>query len=259
MKQLSVVIFTFFSLILNAQYALKDAIKFAVSNEYDKAIELYSLEIISKEADQDENVLSLYNERGDLFFAKKQFSEALMDYQTVVSRVKKGDNSNLLKGICGKLFCYLFLNEDQLAEEEFNYLVDEVALIGNDIENIEWIKNSPVHHYYKENIEGKRKKPCECKKMNQLFINQTQEIPADSPQEHCTTQYNGFAVACYVACSRVGNPFIQGICIGCIFGLEQVCMRCCKGDGFWKNCITPLRRLYHDPAHPESPAPHPYE
>lgn len=93
----------------------------------------------------------------------------------------------------------------------------------------------------------------------QFVTNQTLDIPPATPEENCQMQCNGYAIAAGFACSRVPNSIIQALCIGCIFGLEQICVRCCKGEGFWENCVKSLRRLYHDPEHPNNPAPHPFE
>lgn len=80
-----------------------------------------------------------------------------------------------------------------------------------------------------------------------------------TPEEYCQLQCRAYAVAAAYACGRVPLPALQFLCIGCIFGLEELCSRCCTGSGFWENCVTGLRRLFHDPEHPENPRPHPYE
>ncbi len=229
--------------------------------EYDGAIEIFS-EIIKERTEKStDDILTLYNQRGDLFFAQKRYAEALNDYQRVLSYINTSslkDASNRLRSICGCLFCYEFLNESAMAETTFAYLVNEVAFMGSEINDVEWLRESVVYKYYVANIQGKRKK-CTCEKDAKKVHNQTMDAPPMTAEESCILQCNAYAVAVTFACSRVPIPAVQFLCVGCVFGLEQACVRCCKGDGFWENCVKPLRRLFHDPDHPENPAPHPFE
>jgi tetratricopeptide (TPR) repeat protein len=228
--------------------------------EYDSAAHIYSRLIDSTLESSESNVTTLYAQRADLYFAQKRFEDALADYQVVILQAdSEGEVSNKLVGICGSLFCFELLHEDELAKATFDCLVSEVDKLGKEIENVEWLRNNFVYQYYKENIRGKKEK-CKCKNNEKNDLrNQTLDIPSMTPEESCQLQCNGYAVAAGYACSRVPNAAVQFVCYGSIFGLEQACLRCCKGAGFWENCVKPLRRLFHDPDHPENPASHPYE
>lgn len=256
---------------LDVQATLEKAKSLALLGECNAAIDLYTKEIATKESEGSSDVLTLYNDRGDLFFARKQYLRALKDYQIVLARVQNktwDDKSNLLRGICGSMFCNNFLNKDMASKVAFQHLVEEVAAIENELHNIEWIRTNPVYLYRtrieKEKIEGSCKK---CGEKSELVVHQAINMREPrsraelepTREENCVLQCNGYAVAAYYACSRVPMAAVQFLCVGCIFGLEQVCIRCCKGAGFWENCVKSLRRLYHDPDHPNDPAPHPFE
>ena len=93
----------------------------------------------------------MYNERGDLYFDDKKYKEALKDYQKVISYIE--DNqlsapSDFLKGICGSLFCYQCLDDDQSAKDTFNKLVSVVYELGDGIERVDWFQNGPVYPSY---------------------------------------------------------------------------------------------------------------
>lgn len=217
----------------------------------DAAIEVYNAEIQLQEDNCTGRILvHLYSERGNLHFAKKNYQAALSDYQKAIEFIQKNqlnDASNLLQGMCGSLFCYEFLNEEQSSKNQFDELVYHVALHGDKIDNIDWFRNSTVYPVYKEN-----------RKLNPPRI-QKIDLPPLTAEESCQLQCDGYAVAAAYACQRVPDVRIQCLCYGCIFGLERLCSRCCLGDGFWKNCVQGLRRLFHDPEHPQKPAQHPFE
>lgn len=182
-----------------------------------------------------------------MYFSKQEYVRALEGYQKVIPYIRESrlsDPSNLLQAICGSMFCYDLLDQELFAKAAFDELVYEVALLNERVEEIGWFRKSPIYSYFEKNP--------------QRYIQKT-ELPETSPEEHCQTQCNGYALAAAFACSRVPHPAVQFVCYGCIFGLEQLCLRCCKGKGFWENCVKGLRRLHHDPEHPENPAPHPFE
>lgn len=240
---------------LNSQDIEFDNLKLT-REQIEAAIEIYNTEINQCETScsQDRHLsgkklLSMYIHRGDLNFAKKNYREALKDYQKTISYIEDHnlcEPSDFLEGICGCLFCYQCLEEDESAKQVFDKLVYQVALLQDTIEDIDWFRNSPVYPIYKKNHQSRERK-------------QLVSLPEMTPQEYCEFQCAGYAVAASSACLKVPNLAIAAICGGCIWGLQQLCSRCCKGDGFWENCVRPLRRLFHDPEHPNNPAPHPYE
>jgi hypothetical protein len=197
----------------------------------------------------DRSIPFSYNERGNISFANGDYIAALYDYQAAVRYVETNqidDPSNLLRGICGSMFCYEFLNNDDASREEFHRLTQYVHFLGDEVDRIDWFRNSPVYNAYREK-----------RHLRNSII--TVDLPEMTKEEHCQLQCDGYAVAAGYACSRVPNPAVQFVCVGCIFGLQQLCTRCCMGKGFWENCVKGLRRLFHDPEHPENPAPHPNE
>ena len=212
----------------------------------------YRVSLTERQLDHyyDESGMLFCNKAGDLNFAKKDYLAALGDYQAAISCIEDNqinDPSNLINGICGSLLCYELLDEKEAAAKEFSKLAYHVALMDDEIENIDWFRNSPIYPLYKENRRLQKEKM------------QTVALPEMSPEEFCEYQCNAYAIAAGYACSRVPHPAIQFLCVSCIFGLQSVCVRCCKGQGFWENCVRGIRRLFHDPDHPENPAPHPYE
>ncbi|MBS0620426.1 MAG: hypothetical protein JSS61_03095 [Verrucomicrobia bacterium] len=207
----------------------------------------FSFEITNALGD---DLLSFYVDRGDLNFREREYRRALEDYLMVTTLIE--DNqidrpSHLIQGICGSMFCYQCLDDDEAAQLQFSKLLCHISLLGEDLEKIEWIRNSPVYSNFKENQSHSNE---------QTFLT---ELPAMTKEEACELQNAGYAVAAATACARVPHPAISYLCAGCIFGLEQICVRCCKGQGFWENCVKGLRRLFHDPEHPKNPAPHPFE
>jgi hypothetical protein len=223
----------------------------------DAAIHVYTQEIQLLEGqfpfrDDQLNLklVSMYSERASLYCSKKNYLAALNDYKTLITVIEQfdiTDDSNLLDGICGSMFCYQCLEEEESAKQEFIKLVYHVAMLGDEIESVSWIQNSPVYTTLKEkNRQTGAKKPLA-------------KLPDMTPEEFCELQCGGYAVAASFACLKVPIPSIAVLCGGCVWGLEQLCERCCKGEGFWENCVKPLRRLFHDPEHPNNPAPHPYE
>ncbi len=196
------------------------------------------------------DVLLIYNEEANLFFSKREYATALENYQKVISFLRDNqlsDPSILLQAMCGKMFCYDMLNQEPFAKAAFEELVDEVAALNERVEEIDWFKQSRVYPEFQQNPN---RYALKIEKVGLLD---------DTPEENCQLQCNGYAVAAAYACGKVPNPAIQFVCYGCIFGLEQLCVRCCRGAGFWENCVKGLRKLYHDPEHPDNPAPHPYE
>jgi hypothetical protein len=222
------------------------------------AIAVYNMEIQQSEDSYSSGIysipiqkfLSMHVQRADLYFANKNYQAALKDYQKVVSYIEDGhlfEPADFLEGICGCLFCYLCLEKDELAKREFDKLIYHVALIGDEVETIGWFKNGPVYPFYKKKYNNSQETP------------QLVDLPELTTEEFCGEQCTGYALAASFACARVPNVAIAALCAGCIWGLQQLCARCCKGVGFWENCVKPLRRLYHDPEHPKNPAPHPFE
>lgn len=228
--------------------------KFLVKQgDYQKGIEQYTQLIELMEPTSDPQIFQLYNERGDLYFAIQDYSSALKDFQKIpikTNHTSWEETSEILRAICGRMFSSEYLNQDKEAEREFDDLVHAVTPIRNDLDNIPWLKGNPILIAHKK-LKSSKKEPCkDCEKYMQLN---------SGAQENCQMQCSGYAVGASWACSRVPNPAIQFLCVGCIWGLERACNWCCKGDGFWENCVKPLRRLLHDPEHPENPAPHPFE
>lgn len=194
-------------------------------------------------------ILLTYNEKANMHFSRGEYKIALENYQKVVHYLQENglsDPSNLISAMCGSMFCFDLLNQNQFAKAAFDELVYEVALLNKKVEEIDWFKHSPVYYKFTQN-------PNRYVRIEKVGLSET------TPEEDCQLQCNGYAVAAAFACGRVPHPAIQFACFGCIFGLEQLCLRCCKGQGFWENCVKALRRLFHDPDHPENPAPHPYE
>lgn len=230
--------------ILNAQDTTETTL-----NLYNVEIEKFQHIIQLDQPFSKESLFVLYNLRGDLLFSRGDYNLALQDYHNVTSDLENDIlifPSEFLKGLCGSLFCNLCLGNDAVAESEFERLVYVTAVLRTKIETIDWIRNSPVYPRYK----------------NQSYLADLTlkiDLPPLSEQENCEFQCAGYGVAAAYACSKVPVPSIQFLCAGCIFALENFCFRCCKGAGFWENCVKPLRRLFHDPEHPENPAPHPYE
>lgn len=117
------------------------------------AVEIYNTEIqLFEENDtlskREKKLLSMYNERADLHFVKKNYRTALKDYQKAVSLIENAaldEPGDLLAGICGCLFCYQCLDEDEFAKQEFNKLVYSAALLGEKIELVDWIRDSGVY------------------------------------------------------------------------------------------------------------------
>lgn len=219
-------------------------------HEWDNEIVRLESEYNDKRTDSLEKLSLMYRKRADLKFAWRDYQAALKDYQKIVFQNENSsffEPSHLLYGICGSMFSYQCLDENELAEQEFNKLVYHVALMGEEIEKVDWIKESPIYIAYLKNHK-RIKSP--------IFLT---NLPEMTPEEFCQFQCAGYAIAASSACLKVPNVAIAALCGGCIWGLEQLCSRCCKGEGFWKNCVKPLRRLFHDPSHPENPAPHPYE
>lgn len=197
-----------------------------------------------------DQVLLIYNDEADILFLKKEYASALEKYQKVIQFLQDNelsDPSNLLYALCGSFFCYDILQQDSFAQEAFNELVYEVGLLNEKIEEIRWFNQSQIYPFFKQNPDRYN---LRVEKIG---------LPNMTPEENCQMQCNGYAVAAAYACSKVVHPALQFACYGCIFGLEQLCMQCCKGEGFWTNCVKGLRRLFHDPEHPDNPAPHPYE
>ena len=117
---------------------------------YGTHIENYSIEIEGAE-NNESAVLDDLTNSGDGFFEKGQYVDALETYSVVVSQAKSTtlkDKSNLLRAICGSLLSYGCLNEEQLAVNSFNKLVEMTNLFNDDLDNIGWIKNSPVYAHY---------------------------------------------------------------------------------------------------------------
>lgn len=228
MKTLAFIIFTVFVSLLHAQ-----------QTEFLQAVD-----------SSIEDVLLVYNEKADMHFYRGEYLTSLENYQKVICYLKSNglsDPSNLLQALCGSMFCYDLLNQYEFAKAAFDELVYEVALLNEKIEEIDWFRHSLI---YPKFIQNSNRYDVRIEKIG---------LPEMTPEESCQLQCNGYAVAAGFACGKVPNLAVQFICYGCIFGLEQVCVRCCKGKGFWENCVKGLRRLFHDPQHPENPAPHPYE
>lgn len=141
----------------------------------------------------------------------------------------------------------MLLNDEESAKEKFDELVYHVALLRNELDTIDWLRDSPVYALFKEEQVSNRERILLA------------GLPEMTPQEYCEFQSAGYAVAASSACLKVPNLALAAACAGCIWGLEQVCSMCCKGEGFWVNCVKPLRRLFHDPEHPDNPKPHPFE
>jgi hypothetical protein len=194
--------------------------------------------------------LFTYSEEANTYFSKAEYAITLERYEKVIQYIQENhlsDPSCLLQAICGSMFCYDLLNQDSFAKAAFDELVCEVALLNESIEEIDWFKQSLIYPQFQKNS---KRYSVSIEKIG---------LPEASSEENCQLQCNGYAVAAAYACSRVPSPAISFLCYGCIFGLEQVCLRCCKGQGFWENCVKGLRRLFNDPEHPENPASHPYE
>lgn len=186
----------------------------------------------------------------DQNFHEKDYAMALENYQKVIAYLRENnlsDPSDLLNAICGSMFCYDLLCQEPFAKAAFDELVYEVALLEGKVETVNWFRESPVYPKYKNRLS---RHPVRIK---------TIDLPEMSAEENCEFQCDGYAFAASWACSKVPVLAVQAVCYGCIFGLNQLCSRCCKGDGFWENCVKGLRRLFHDPNHPKNPAPHPYE
>lgn len=262
MKTMLTVFLTVMSLMLHSDYYHDEAKRMVLLGDYNKAIELYSLSISL--TDPLNSDLSVYIDRGDAYFAEKEFLSALNDYQFVISEIKDtkpSNKHNLLIALAESMFCYLFLNDDLSSQREFDRLVNELELLRENEEAFEWIENYIYSNSCLNYALLKKPKHLYPESYNniQAITNQTRDLPDATPEEHCQSQCLGYAFAASIACSKVPNIFIQALCAGAILGLEQICARCCKGKGFWENCVKPLRRLYHDPEHYDNPAPHPYE
>jgi hypothetical protein len=217
-----------------------------LENSFSRKNDELELGAHSNLADSYSDILSFYEQDADLNFAEQNYETALVRYQAVIDHLKEAQISNpskLLKAICGSMFCYDLLNQETFARRVFDELVDEVALLGNEIEEIVWFRKCPIYDSYMA---------------HQLSL-QLAAIPQDTPEENCQFQCNGYALAAAFACGKIAYPPIQVGCYGCLFALEQLCIRCCKGAGFWENCVKPLRRIFYDPEHYQNPAPHPYE
>ncbi len=192
----------------------------------------------------------VFHEQGELNFEKQNYKEALKNYNDVICYLRKNDMSDpsrLLNAICGSMYCYAILNEDRFAKEAFEELVHEVSVLREKVEDIDWFQASSIYPIY---IQKSNRYGPEV---------QSVDLPDMTSEEYCQLQCNGYSLAAAFACGKVPHIAVQAICYGCIFGLEQLCIRCCKGDGFWENCVKGLRRLFYDPTHPKNPAPHPYE
>ena len=204
----------------------------------------------SQEMVPTKDALFTYSNEANTYFSNAEYVIALEKYQEVIRYIQENnlsEPSHLLQAICGSMFCFDLLNQDAFAKNAFDELIHEVSLLNEDIEDIDWFKQSPIYPQFQKN--------CTLCTVSIEKIG----LPEATPEEACQLQCNGYAVAAAYACSRVPNAAVQFLCYGCIFGLEQLCLRCCKGQGFWENCVKGLRRLFHDPEHPDNPAPHPYE
>ncbi len=194
--------------------------------------------------------ISLLNEQANFEFSSKRYVESLNNYEKVVRHLEHHnltDPSLLLNAICGSMFCYEMLDQNEFAKRAFDELVYQVGLLGEEVEEIDWYQKSCLYEELKEFSDRPNLRFQRCS-MSDM-----------TPEENCQLQCRAYAVAAAYACGRVPHPAIQFLCLGCIFGLEELCSRCCTGEGFWENCVKGLRRLFHDPEHPQNPSPHPYE
>ena len=173
-----------------------------------------------------QKLLFAYNEEANIHFSRSEYVIALEKYQKVVQYIQDNrlsDPSNLLEAMCGSMFCYDLLGQDSFAKAAFDELVYEVALLNEEIEDVGWFKQSRIYPRFKQNPD---RYAVSIEKIG---------LPDATPEDNCQFQCNGYAVAAAYACGRVPNAAIQFACFGCIFGLEQLCLRCCKGEGFWEN------------------------
>lgn len=254
-KKMLLFLFVSFISILNAHSTSFANLELS-PEKMDAAIEVYNTEIqlfedfYPPELYPAKKILSLYNERADLHFTRKNYHAALRDYQKVIAYIEDAElfePADSIGGICGSLFCYQCLDDDESAKKEFSRLTRYLALYGEEIETVNWIRNSPIYSSYKNNHKNYKERIISL------------SLPEMTPEEFCSFQCAGYAVAASSACLKVPNLAVAALCGGCIWGLEQLCSKCCKGEGFWENCVKPLRRLFHDPEHPSNPAPHPFE
>ena len=163
MKKSIFILFMGFISFLNAYDANISNLKLS-SEKTEAAIEVYNTEIKlfedshSPAAHPAKKLLSMYSERADLHFARKNFHAALRDYQKMISYIEEAnvnEPSDLLGGVCGCLFCYQCLDEEESAKQEFNKLIYYVASLGEEIETVDWFRNSPVYPIYKEKFMHK--------------------------------------------------------------------------------------------------------
>lgn len=143
---------TIATLILLGVTALLSA--YSDTSTIDCTIQIFNTEIARQEKQSSSHLLvDLYNERADLNFIKKDFHEALKDYTKALQYIDNNqlsDPSNQLKGICGSLFCYQNLDNDDAAHAEFIKLAYCTAMFNDELENIAWIKNSPFFRLIKK-------------------------------------------------------------------------------------------------------------
>ena len=239
------------------QQGTEQAIVLAKDGCYSEAIEKYSELIDVMESSGNEIDLKLYNLRGDLFFAIRDYQNALKDFQKIPVNIENAtidETSEILKAACGRMFSFDSLDNDLAAENEFKSLVQSIVPVKHQLEQIDWIRDCSLSNHSLSLKKSEDCVPCASYKDSYQAVSKS-----SAEVESCQTQCTGYAVGASWACSRVPVPAIQFLCVGAIFGLERTCHWCCKDEGFWERCVKPLRRLLHDPEHPQNPAPHPYE
>lgn len=83
---------------------------------------------------------NLLNEQANLEFCSKKYTDSLNNYERTIQHLKINnltDPSVLLNAICGSMFCYDMLNQNEFAKRTFDELVYQVGLLGQEIENID--------------------------------------------------------------------------------------------------------------------------
>jgi tetratricopeptide (TPR) repeat protein len=239
-----------------ASHYIEEAKKAVKRNDLLLGIEIYSAAIAATPKQHEKERIILHGNRGILHLAIENYQEALSDFKKIPYSFDTDDweqKSEILSGLCGRILALYVMNIENELNEEIAKLAYTIISMQNELHNITWLKENPM---CQKNINHLHAKIFKQKSDARLQLIDFSNV---TPEESCVLQCQAYGVAAAWACNRIPNPAIQLACIGSIFGLEKVCCKCCEGEGFWKNCVNPLRRLFHDPEHPKNPAPHPYE